>query len=233
MPIGTLARRHLLHMLASLPAFGFRAVTRQAPDSSLIALLQELRMELVNADEEAGAVPGKTGVGAELGVLEKAIKPGVPVPAAARLALDDLRFALTSSATVASTRASVAVRVAQDIRIKAGYCRAHPRGVAALVRLTVRTWAEQPAGRSEQGDWQVLYVSTPQTLLPSFAGRSFPRFSSPTVADLAPGLWSIWAQHPRNSALRGPIRELVLGATPGADTAEADLLVPVTFNFEL
>jgi hypothetical protein len=150
----------------------------------------------------------------------------VPVPAAARFALDDLRFALTRSATVGSTRASVEARVAEDIRIKAGYCRAHPRGIAALVKLTVRTWAEQPAGREERGDWQVMYVSTPQTLLPSFAGRSFPKFSSPCEADLAPGLWSVWAQHPRNTALRGPIHALVLGATPGADAARADLLVP-------
>jgi hypothetical protein len=204
--------------------FGRRAGARQASDPALVALLQELRAQLASAGGEPGSA--KTAVDTEIGWLEKAIKPGVVVPGAARLALDDLRFALTRSAVIGPARAAVAARVAEDIRIKATFCRASPLGMAALVKLTVRTWTEQPSGRVEQGDWQVMYVSTPHTLLPSFAGRSFPNFSSPCVADLAPGLWSVWAQHPRDSSRRGPIRELVLGATPGADTVQADLFLP-------
>jgi hypothetical protein len=221
----TLTRRHVLQACA-LPVLGIGAPARaQAPpDPALLAILQELRTQLANASQTPGG--SKTDVSTEIGWLEKAVKPGVKVPAAARLALDDLRFALARSAVIGPARTAVAERVAEDIRIKANYCRAHPRGMAALVKLTVRTWTEQPAGRVEQGDWQVMYVSTPQTLLPSFAGRSFPSFSSPCDADLAPGLWSVWAQHPRESSRRGPIRELVLGATPGADAVQADLLLP-------
>lgn len=218
MRIGAIDRRRVLRALLLGCGAGLGFAARQKPGASepVRAVLQDLRSMLAGEDIER-----------ELGWLEKSLKPDVALPIIAGLALDDLRFALSRSSLSGPSRLSLQALVVKDLKIKAAYCRQHPLGMAALVRLTVRTWSQPPAGnRLEQGDWQVMYVCTPQTLLPAYSGRSFPRFSSPSAVDLPPGLWTLWAQHPLDPGKRGPAREVTLGATPDAATLDADLLVP-------
>jgi hypothetical protein len=218
MGIGTIDRRRVLGALLLGAGAGLGLAARRQPGTSepVRAVLQDLRFMLAGEDIER-----------ELGWLEKSLKPDAVLPTIAGLALDDLRFALSRSSLSGPSRLSLQALVVKDLKIKAAYCRQHPLGMAALVRLTVRTWSQPPAGnRLEQADWQVMYVCTPQTLLPTYSGRSFPRFSSPSFVDLPPGLWTLWAQHPVDPLKRGPAREVTLGATPEVTTLDADLLVP-------
>jgi hypothetical protein len=212
-----LTRRDMVRaLLVGLQASSAHVRAWQTSPASALTTLKELRGLLAGTD-----------VDTELGWLERSVKPGVELPAAAGLALDDLRFVLSRSTTLGPARKEIRDKVAQDIRLKATYCRSDPRGMGALITLTVHTWALPASStRVEQGDWQVQYVSTPQTLLPTFAGRSFPQFSSPCSVDLPPGLWTVWAQHPKNAAHRGPAKELVVGATPGLSSLAADVIVP-------
>jgi hypothetical protein len=149
---------------------------------------------------------------------------GPPIPDEAISSLRGLAYAYQSSPPTVARE--LRTKILEDLSIKARYCRADPAGMAALVRLTVRTYRQQPQERAEDPNWQVMYLSAPLLPFPNQRPGSFPAFSSPTTTSLPPGIWAVWAQDPNNAARRGPVRELRLGEKPGQAELVADLVIP-------
>ena len=108
-----------------------------------------------------------------------------------------------------------------DLRLKRAYCREKPERMNALVKLTVKTWD----GAAEKHQWQVAYLNAPLAILHRDQFQPFPKFSSPTEVRLPPGRYMVWAQDPRNAAIRGPATEVALGQN-GAAEVQADIVVP-------
>ena len=120
-------------------------------------------------------------------------------------------------------KASVLEAVREDLRLKAEFCRNHPRGMAGQVTLSVRTFLAGEK-RLEAGQWQVMYINAPLAGFPGRKPTPFPQFSSPTKILLPPGAYVVWAQDPKNPSRRGPEVVLRLGVAR-AETLDADLLV--------
>jgi hypothetical protein len=108
-----------------------------------------------------------------------------------------------------------------DLRLKRVYCRERPERMNALVRLTVQTWD----GTTEVHQWRVAYLNAPLAILHRDQFQPFPKFSSPTEVRLPPGRYMVWAQDPRNAAVRGPATEVALGQNGSAEV-KADIVVP-------
>ncbi len=172
--------------------------------------------------------PGDTAT--HLGWLRLSIpRAKSSVPQAAVAGLEGLVEALRAAQRLPSEQQEfLTTLIREDVRLKATYCRSHPDGMAALIPLTVRTWAKNGVSVAEAKQWNVVYVSAPLASLGGRNGDPFPQFSSPTSMRLPPGRYVIWAQDPDEGTRRGPAKTVTLGdgSLPIDATVTADLLVP-------
>ena len=165
---------------------------------------------------------------AAIGWLKDSTRQGATLPPDVLDGLQDLADAADAAATLGETaRAEFMKRAAADLGIKADYCLRHPRGMAALVDVTVHTWEPDAAPRVEARQWNVMYLSAPMAVFPDRKGKSFPGFSSPAARQLPPGNYVMWAEDPADSSRRGPRKEIQVGdpSKPVDTRVIADLLV--------
>jgi hypothetical protein len=89
--------------------------------------------------------------------------------------------------------------VEEDATLKYEFCRAV--GLAATIKAEVRTLRKQ----QEVPGWEVYYLPRFLTLLKTAKPDRFPRVSSPTAEDLAPGNYVVWAVDPQTKTKAEPV----------------------------
>lgn len=226
----TLSRRHFCALAVALSGGAVRRVVAATPavvtqpasatsSPAAVAAIDRLRRALEGVEVPADVDPTR-----DLRWLDQSLSDAkVAVPEIALQALDALTLVFSERDRVPAA----ALRTAfDDLALKASYCRTHPDGMAALVRLTVRTFRQQPGGRVEDSNWQVFYLNAPLVTFAPARSAAFPAFSSPTSMSLPPGVWAIWAQDVRDAAKKGPITELRLGVTGTERDVTADIAIP-------
>jgi len=109
--------------------------------------------------------------------------------------------------------------LADDLETKLGHCQASGGRLGRLIAVRVRT----VQGSREAPDWQVLILPRLFAAAPGAAPTPFARLSSPTVEQLVPGRYLLWARDPA----RGRVSERqVLVVGDGRDALDIDLPVP-------
>jgi len=109
--------------------------------------------------------------------------------------------------------------LADDLETKLGHCQASGGRLGRLIAVRVRT----VQGAREAPDWQVLILPRLFAAAPGAAPTPFSRLSSPTVEQVVPGRYLLWARDP----VRGLVSERqVLVVGEGRDAVDIDLPVP-------
>lgn len=109
--------------------------------------------------------------------------------------------------------------LAADLRIKANHCRATGTGLGGLVNVIVKT----QRGDTEVAAWQVYWKPKILEFAKQYRAEAFPKPSSPTSQELAPGRYLMWAQDPATGK-RGNEEVVTIGE--GKKAVDKTLFVP-------
>jgi hypothetical protein len=113
------------------------------------------------------------------------------------LVLDFRMLASAANETDKKKAFAIMRAVADDLKIKADHCRNSTRGLGRDVKVQVKT----RKGNSEESGWQIYYKMYIFEFAKGHTPEHFPNPSSPTVHELPPAKYLIWAEkpgHPRS-----------------------------------
>lgn len=113
---------------------------------------------------------------------------------------------------------AVLADISGDLQAKREHCRNLKIGMGGVVKLRVQT----RRGSSAVPDWQVLHLLKIYEWVPSASAVNFPRLSTPTEMDVAPGRYLVWARDPAT----GKTSDRVLVKAAGQGELLVDLAVP-------
>lgn len=124
--------------------------------------------------------------------------------------------ALTASAP--GPLAAILDAIADDLEVKLEHCTNSGGKLGGSVTVTVRTVR---AGQ-EVRNWQVFYLPKVFDLVGGVAPDRFPRLSSPTLEQLVPGRYVMWARDPDGRTGE----KTIVKVGEGRSDLQLDLLVP-------
>ena len=142
----------MLLLVLQLSSEAFAQAQQSSP-----ALASTTTVELVAAilDSIASSLPEFSEAQTHVGWLRRSIPkgPGRVIPREMVTGLEGIDSALKRSRDLPQAESVRLLEVVrEDLFVKASYCRSHPDGMAAVVPLSVRTWAEHGSSRTSTGD---------------------------------------------------------------------------------
>ena len=172
-----------------------------------------------HADKDAASLTAKALD--DMAFINRVWSPGKPLDPAYRMNLTVYVYSLEAAYREPDEKKAYAMfeDLVADLHVKANHCRATGTGLGGLVNISVKT----QRGDAEVKAWQVFWKPKILEFAKEFRAEAFPKPSSPTSLELAPGRYLMWAQDPKTGR-RGNEEVVTLGE--GKKTIEKTLFVP-------